>query len=108
MHFVTKATPIACIDGKCYIKKLKSSRTCLTGYSAFVSHEQFLIAWGVDTHTHTRTRTRTHTRTRTRTHTHTHTHTNTPTSAQKQFQETRHAWFKNKVNTYVLHIIVQS
>ena len=42
------------IDSKCHIKKLKSSRTCLVGYSGFFSREQFFIAWGVDTHTHTR------------------------------------------------------
>ena len=37
------------IDGKCHIMKLKISRTCLTGYSGFISHEWFLIAWGADT-----------------------------------------------------------
>ena len=37
--FVTKATPIDLIDGKCYIKKLKSSRTCITAYSAFISRK---------------------------------------------------------------------
>ena len=26
------------IDSKCHIKKLKSSRTCLIGYSGFISH----------------------------------------------------------------------
>ena len=32
LHFVTKATPINSVNGKCHVKKLKSSRTCLTGY----------------------------------------------------------------------------
>ena len=45
IRFVTKATPINHIDSKCHIKKLKSSRTCLIGYSGFISHEQYLIAW---------------------------------------------------------------
>ena len=54
-RFVTKATPIDCINGKHHIKKLKSSRTCLTGYSVFISCEKFLIAWGW-THTYTQTR----------------------------------------------------
>ena len=69
MRFVTKATPIDCMDGKCHIKKLKSSRTCLTGYSPSFYMNSFysLEAESADTHTHT----------------------HTPTSAQKQFQETR-------------------
>ena len=33
------------------MKKLKTSRTCLIGYSGFILHEQFLIACG-QTHTH--------------------------------------------------------
>ena len=46
MHFVTKATPISYINRKCHTKKLmKSNRTCLIGYSDFISHEWFLIAW---------------------------------------------------------------
>ena len=48
--FVTKAMPIDGIDGKCHIKKLKSSRTCLTGYSAFISHEKFFNGLRADTH----------------------------------------------------------
>ena len=35
-HFVAKATPISYIDSKCHIKKLKSIRTCLIGYSGFI------------------------------------------------------------------------
>ena len=38
-HFATKATPIDSIDGKCHATKLKSSRTCLTSYFSFISHE---------------------------------------------------------------------
>ena len=63
-HFVTKAPPINSIDSKCHTKKLKSSRTCLIGYSGFISLEWFLIAWE-------------------RIH--------IPTSRTKQFQETRRA-----------------
>ena len=44
--------PISYIDGKCHIKKLKSSRTCLIDYSGFILREWFLIAQG-QTHTHT-------------------------------------------------------
>ena len=62
MHFVTKAPPINSIDGKCRTKKLKSSRTCLIGYSGFISREWFLIAWG---RAHTETHTQTHTDVRT-------------------------------------------
>ena len=51
-RFVTKALPINSIDSKWYTKKLKSSRTCLIGYSGFISLEWFLIARG-RTHTHT-------------------------------------------------------
>ena len=79
-HFVTKAPPINSIDRKCRTKKLKSSGTCLIGYSGFISREWFLIAWGVDTHTHA--------------HEHTpHTHTHILISQIKslsRFQETRH------------------
>ena len=59
MRFVTKAPPISNIDDKCHIKKLKSSKTCLIGYSGFFSREWFLIAWGADTHIHTDVRTKT-------------------------------------------------
>ena len=52
--FVTKAKPISYINSKCHIKTLKSSRTCLIGYLAFISHKWFLIAWG---QTHPRTHT---------------------------------------------------
>ena len=51
-RFVTKAMSIGYIDSKYHIKKLKSSRTCLIGYSGFISRERFLI---VDTHIHTHT-----------------------------------------------------
>ena len=57
MRFVTKTMPIDNIDSKCHIKKLKSSRTCLIGYSGFISHEWFLMPWEGDTHTHTHTHT---------------------------------------------------
>ena len=73
MRFVTKALPISSIDSKWHIKKLKSNRTCLIGYSGFISHEWFLIAWGTDTYTRA------------------HTQTRILTSARKQFQETRYA-----------------
>ena len=54
MRFITKATPISYIDSKCHIKKLKSSRTCLIGYSDFISSRMvFNSLRGKDTHTHT-------------------------------------------------------
>ena len=56
--FVTKALPINSIDSKCHTEKLKGSRTCLIGYSDFISHELFLIAQGADTHIHTHTNVR--------------------------------------------------
>ena len=83
MRFIAKATPIGYINSKCHIKRLKSSRTCLIGYSGFISRHQLFMASGADTHTHT----------------HTHTHTRILTSRTKQFQETRRrparTWFKN-------------
>ena len=39
MHFVTKAPPINSINSKCHTEKLKGSRTCLIGYSDFISCE---------------------------------------------------------------------
>ena len=48
IHFVTKAMPINSNDRK----KLKSSRTCLIGYSDFISRE-----WLGDIHTQTNTHT---------------------------------------------------
>ena len=42
MHFVTKAMPISNITSKCSKKILKSSRTCLIGYSGFISREWLL------------------------------------------------------------------
>ena len=36
-------------------KETEISRTCLIGYSGFISCEWFLIAWGEDTHTHAHT-----------------------------------------------------
>ena len=40
------------------VKKLKGSRTCLIGYSGFISHELRIInSLGADTHTHTHTHT---------------------------------------------------
>ena len=68
-HFITKATPISYFDSKYHIKKLKSSRTCLIGYSGFISFEWFLITWGGDTHTRTYAY---------------------RLSGKKQFQETKH------------------
>ena len=62
--FVNKVMPINNIDSKCRIKKPESSIGYITGYSGFISHELFLLAWG-------------------RTHTRTHTHTHILTSAQK-------------------------
>ena len=57
------------------IKKLKASRTCLIGYSDFISHEWFLIAWR-----------------RTRTHMHT-----VPTSWIKAISRNQvYAWFKKR------------
>ena len=56
MRFITKALPINSIDSKCRTEKLKDSRTCLIGYSDFISHEWLLIVRGqthIDTHTHT-------------------------------------------------------
>ena len=46
---------VANIDSKCYIKKLKSSGTCLIGYSDFISREWFFNSLGADTNTNTRT-----------------------------------------------------
>ena len=52
MHFVTNAMPIGYINSNCHISKMKSSRTCLIGYSDVISNEWFFIAWGWG-HTHT-------------------------------------------------------
>ena len=52
-HDVLCYPPINSIDSKCHTKKLKSSRTCLIGYSDFILCEWFLIAWGADIHTQT-------------------------------------------------------
>ena len=51
MCFVTKATPISNTDSKCHIKKLKRSRTCLIGYSGFISCEWLFNSLGGG-HTH--------------------------------------------------------
>ena len=51
MRFVTKTTPIGYIDSKCHIKNLKSSKTCLIGYSGLISCQWLLMASGADTHT---------------------------------------------------------
>ena len=56
MRFVTKAPPINSIDSKCHTK---GSRTCLIGYSDFISRELLSIAQG-RTHTQTRTHTDNH------------------------------------------------
>ena len=48
MHKYTNM-PIIYINTKCH---LKSSRTCLVGYSGFVSHEWFFIAGDGWTYTH--------------------------------------------------------
>ena len=55
VHVVNKAMPINNIDSKCYIKQLKSSRTCLIGYPGFILCKWFLITWEVHTHTHAHT-----------------------------------------------------
>ena len=55
---ITKGTLFVYIDSK-----LKSSRTCLIGYSGFISCEWFFIAWGTGTHTRTRMHTHAHTQT---------------------------------------------
>ena len=57
MLLVTKAPPNNSINSKWHTKKLKSSRTCLIGYSDFISHEWLLIARGwthtqIDIHAH--------------------------------------------------------
>ena len=38
-RFIAKAPPINSIDSKCHTKKLKSSSTCLIGYSGFILRE---------------------------------------------------------------------
>ena len=51
--FVTKAMPIGYIDSKCHIKRLKSTKTCLIGYSL---HIMQLVIHGLGGgHTHIRT-----------------------------------------------------
>ena len=62
MCFITKVKHISYINSKCHIKKLKSGRTYLIGYSGFISREWFLIAWG---YTHTRMHAHAHTHART-------------------------------------------
>ena len=84
MRFVTKVPPISNFDSKCHIKKLKSSKTCLIGYSGFISHEWFLIAWGADTHTRT----------------HTHTDFAYENNFKKPGQRSVRAWFKNFFTDY--------
>ena len=69
-RFVTKAMPLDNIDGMCHIKKLKSSRTCLTGYWDFISTWIVFNSLGW---------------------THTHTH-----FADKSNCRLVHAWFKNQ------------
>ena len=55
-----KAPPINSIDRKCRTEKLKGSRTCLIGYSDFISHEWFLITRGAHTNRHTHRHTHTY------------------------------------------------
>ena len=43
IQFFTKTMPISNIDRQCHIKKLKSSRTCMIGYSGFISHYSLRI-----------------------------------------------------------------
>ena len=50
MHFVTKATPINNINSRCRKKKPEGNMAYMTGYSGFISHELFLLGWGVDAH----------------------------------------------------------
>ena len=42
MHFITKATPIGYIDSQCHYRQIESSRTCLIGYSGFISREWYV------------------------------------------------------------------
>ena len=51
---VTKAAPIQFINSRCYIKKRKSCKPCLSGYYACSSHDLLLMPSG-QTHTHTHT-----------------------------------------------------
>ena len=66
MCCVTKATSIHFINGKRYIKQLKSRKsrkTCLTNHMQSKSHKitpLVIIALGVDTQTQTQTQTQTH------------------------------------------------
>ena len=75
MCCVTKITPIHLIDGKCHIKQLnsrKNHKTCLTNRTQSISHHIMPLvmnALGGG-------------------------HTDIPMWEQKQFQETRHTWFK--------------
>ena len=62
IHYVTKATPIHFIDGKCNIKQLKagkSRKTCLTNYKQPKSHHIMPLVitalGGRHTHRHTHT-----------------------------------------------------
>ena len=77
MHFITKAMPIGYIDNKYHISKLKS-RTCLIGYSGFISREYFFIRSFGGGHTHAHMHAHMHTHTHTHTHKHIHTHTDFP------------------------------
>ena len=52
MRIVTKAMAIQFINGKCHIKKQKSSKTALSSYYACVLCDLLLMPLG-QTHTHT-------------------------------------------------------
>ena len=62
--FLTKATAIQFINGKCHIMKRKSHKTTLSGYYTCVSRDLLLMALGTDTHTHTDAQTKTISKTR--------------------------------------------
>ena len=83
-RFVTKVTPISNFDGKCHVKKLKSSKTYLIGYSSFSLREWFLIcSTGVGTQTCT----------------HTDRHTYTHQRRRKAISRNQaHGWFKDYEN----------
>ena len=54
MCVVTKAPPINSIDSKCFTKKLKNSKTHLSGYSGFISRKWLICnSPGADTHIRT-------------------------------------------------------
>ena len=55
--FVTKALPISYLDSKCHIKKMKSSRTCLTNHTGQLHIMPLVIMPSREGTTHTNTNT---------------------------------------------------